>query len=246
MLPKMFIFDLDDTLLRFYGGQRSTLSRSADNVVCRDVEGYTTYTSKGVMHDVRAIAREKIKAVFDKAYTIMHTAGRLYHPPIIAIKIISSALYPQSKVITILDEFYSPNASRFFMGHYPIEYFNRNSYEKESDWVSDERTCSKKVDRSKVNLIWRHFPRWQEELPGLIHKNVYLIDNADFNILPVQDAGFSALHYPTTIEERDHTVSYAEASEKIFSQLNAILDEMSEYLQTEQAAQWLTHLEALS
>jgi hypothetical protein len=229
--PLILIFDLDETLFHVqekqYQKARNPLSESATNILSKSTEGIKTkfplvgqFPNVSRADKITAIAREKMKGIFQK----IHDTNRLAESkgliaPII-VKIMTTASYDEKYVKRLLDEFYFENDNPIRTGAFRIEYFNKDSLEGKVEVPSDKPTKTGTMDPRKARLIDKKFEEWAKYLPGLTKDNVVLIDNADVNIVAVESLGFKAIHYPTTPLDRLDTKSYTKDAPKAFEELD--------------------------
>lgn len=221
-MSTVLIFDLDETIFQTLLSQnaRSHLSRSAENSLSNSTDG----TCEGVQiteneqaYKIQAIARKEMKEIFDKIYQVIIDSKNHQMSSPIAVKIITAGLYEEEIVKKIFDQFFSEGDNRFSTNEFPVEYFRRNKY---------------LANLNKAQVILNNFDKWEKSMPTKLNKDrVILIDNAEFNTIAVEEAGFSVLHYPTTIYERPPGTKYSEESPKIFKKLHSIIDEANLSLQ---------------
>ncbi len=230
--PLILIFDLDETLFFVQEKQnpqgRSPLSKSTENILSKSDEGIKTkFTLQGQLPNVAkadkitAIAREKMKAIFQKIHSInMAALSKELSCPIF-VKIMTTASYDEKHIKRLLDEFYFEKDNPIRTGAFRIEYFNKHhlATKAETEAPVDRPTKKGTMDSRKATLIEKKFEEWGSYIPNLRREDVILIDNADVNIVAVEALGFKAIHYPTTTEERLDTVSYTENGPKAFDEL---------------------------
>lgn len=225
--PVVLIFDLDETLFyTSFEGRRNPLSESAIKALSSSEVGqaHEFKLHRSFSANVKAIARQEIKKIFDLAYEIIKKYGQ--HAPI-AIKVMTAAQYEEQNIKLLFDRFYGDADQRFSTNQFPIEYYNAENLDSQLPVIPHHLARAGVIDPCKAFLIQELFPAWQKAMPGLKMKNVFLIDNADFNTLAVEQLGFSVIHYPTTPSSRPVGESYSQASASILKRLRALVTSSS-------------------
>lgn len=237
-MPKILIFDLDETLFEIrLQASASLLSQSGQSYLSKSNEGVLKNAILVKSEDgciqvdkVQAIARKQMEELFKKIYAIITKAKESDLTSPIAIKIITSSNYDEGPIKNILNHFYADLGENVFTsGEFPIEFFNYDCLDK--NLTSYLTPLGEPVDPSKADLINKHFAAWQATMPGLSKQDVYMIDNTDFNLRGVKDAGYSTIHYPTTPAHRSSITSFYRVVPSIFAQLHALVDEEQKSLE---------------
>lgn len=241
LMPKIIIFDLDETLFEADFDQPSVLSKSAKKSLSTSAKGISTNAEHQIreIKDITAIERIRMKEIFDDAFNIIKNAKMSGIESPIAIKIITSGNYDADEVKCLLDKFYADNDSIFSNNDFPIEVFNNGDYDTYlhhefcqllEGSINNERAkkffndSGEMMDLCKAKVINENFMRWKETMPNLEKKDVTLVDNANYNIKGVEYAGYHTLHYPTTNTDREPHQRFSQEKEHVFCELKKILE----------------------
>lgn len=252
-MPKIIIFDLDETLFKATWEQYPpyNLSQSGEVSLSRSTKGIANKRDEiQSISKVTAIERERMKKIFDDVYEISQQAEAQGKESPIAIKVMTAGVYKEEYIKEIFDQFYGEDDNRFTNNSFPIEYFNKHNFDQQvfddfrrfkrsGDRTSNNplynqfmSTTGKMMDPCKAKLIESNFEKWSKEMPNLEKSDIVLVDNAMYNVYGVENAGYKFLHYPTTEHEREEGQSFTREKEVAFEELHSMVESAKQELES--------------
>lgn len=232
--PLVLIFDLDETTHTIYKTTSINLypiyvspdlSLSAKNLLCcepnRKYKWFSNFDpDKGHenTYTLQPIAPDEFKKIFNKIYSIR----KKYKDQCpVAVKIMTRGNYEENEIKQAWDKFYGDKKKKFTNNLLPVEFFNRSCFKKNGKPIP---TDAEAKEFRKEELIDECFPRWQEELPGLEKRRVYLIDDDYDTTEKVKQLGFSAIHFPTITSTRPVGTTFTKEGSEAFIALHKLID----------------------
>lgn len=233
--PLKLILDLDEMLisvkLKKHTDSLSKLSTSAQSALSPSDSSNVENHDKG--YKITAINRQRWMPIFDKIYSIKQHCKKYDIKCPIDVCIMTAATYQEKDIKEVFNKFYGDGTKRFTNGDFPIDYYNRlnlPNYGKDVYKMhEDVETNGHQLDPRKAYLMEElYHTKWVKEMPDLVKKRIYLVDNADCNAEAAKIYGFNKIHYATTPTERITAKNFTKEGPRALEKLMRLVTELEQ------------------